>query len=458
MNSPLKKQLLISELEAKEKLRSIGQEHLLKFFYTLSPSEKESLIKQIQALDLDLLKKQQNLFPSPAITPQPFRTSLSCGNLQDHQKGQKLVAEGKIALLVLAGGQGSRLRCKGPKGCVPLTISKHKTLFELLAEKIKAASDQAHRPLEVAIMTSPLNHVEIQAYFVQHAFFGLNPQQITFFYQRMWPFLDFEGNLFLESPNCIALGPNGNGSAFHRLVEIGIFEKWKKKGIEQVNVIPIDNPLADPFDFELFGFHHKNKGEVTIKAVHRRAVHESVGVLAEENERTVIVEYLHLPEKEKQALDNEGNLKFNIANIGLYCVSMSFIQKASSCQLPLHRTKKAVKQIDDKGQETLPSQPNVWKYEEFIFDAFRFADKVSALLYPREMCFAPLKNYEGEDSMESVQEALLACDRKVFTNITGNMPNDERRFELSSKFYYPTRELLEKWSGRELPDKEYIDE
>lgn len=451
---------LLSDEEALAKLKSMGQSHLFKEYHSLTFKQKENLRRQITHLEPELFERQKKFVDASQPSPlHSFDDYALAGNLQDIESGEQCIKEGKTALLILAGGQGSRLRCKGPKGCFGITPVRKRSLFQLVAEKIKAASKWADRPLEVAIMTSPLNHVEVQTYFAQHAFFGLEARQLTFFYQRMWPFLNFDLSLFLEAPDQIARGPNGNGGVFRRLSELDILEKWREMGIEMVNVIPIDNPLADPFDCELFGFHKRKACEVTLKAAFRTNSQESVGVLAKRSDKkSVIVEYLEMDEKEKKSQKENGALKFNIANLGLYCFALSFLQKAAQYELPLHRAKKAVKQMDAEGQTFLPNHPNAWKYEEFIFDIFPLADQVEALIFPREECFAPLKNLEGEDSILSVQEALAAFDRRVFAKITGTEPSSNFVFELSPQFYYPTPELLNKWRGHSLPEETYIHE
>ena len=434
------------------KLLSIGQQHLLAHLSTLSPAQKKSLKDQVEALDIRLFHRMRALTKeeiSQSISP--FTDYTYCGNQQRQERGMQLVKEGKIALAVLAGGQGTRLRYPGPKGCYPVTLIKHKSLFQLLAEKVQAASIQADRPLQLAIMTSPLNHLETQAFFEQHAFFGLMPSQVTFFAQGMWPLMDLSGNFFLEEPAQIAHGPNGNGAIFQRLVEEGIWEKWKQSGIEIVNIVPIDNPLAAPFDFELFAAHATTGCEVSIKATLRRDAHEHVGVLAQVNGKTTVVEYTEMSTADKEATDKERKLKFGIANLSLFSFSMPFIQKMSSQLLPLHRAKKEAVAIGGDG-------PNAWKFEQFIFDVLPYAENIQTIVYPRGSTFAPLKNLKGEDSIESVQAALLAFDRQRYEQVTGVEPPQEACFELAPPFYYPTVEMLKKWKGRPFPKEEYIDE
>lgn len=437
---------MIGEKEARDKLRAMGEEPLLSHWHNLEPYQKENLLLQIDQLDVVFFHRQQEeLLHSQEhhVAFTPFETYYTSGNREDEARGRALLASGKGACLILAGGQGSRLNCRGPKGCVPITRFKHKTLFQLLAEKIKAASLQVGHPLQVAIMTSPLNHVETELYFVQNAFFGLDPRQVTFFYQRMWPFLNLDGHLFLEAPDKIAKGPNGNGGVFRRLVEAGIWKKWGEMGIELVNVLPIDNPLALPFDHELFGLHERVQCEVVVKAALRRSPQEKVGLLVNVEGRPQILEYSELSEEQKSAIVDP------IANLGLYSFSMPFIEKASRCILPLHRAQKTV--------PTLTERVNVWKFEEFIFDVLPLATSCEALLFPRESVFSPLKNIEGEGSIDAVRESLLASDRETYERVTGVALSPTAVFELDPPFYYPTDVLLEKWRGKPFPQKEYIE-
>lgn len=461
MKLPSKSPSILSENKAFSLLRASDQGFLLKEWQALSGPQKESLIRQIAHLDLFFFKSQQEEIikeQKPLYRNfQPFIDYSLEGNSEDFVQGMELVKEGRTALLVLAGGQGSRLKCKGPKGNTKVTYVKQKSIFQLLAEKIKAASFQAQRLLEVAIMTSPLNYVETQTFFAEHAYFGLHPKQVTFFYQQMWPLLDFEGNLFLEERDKIACGPNGNGGIFRSLIEKALIEKWEKMGIEMVSVIPIDNPLAPVFDFELFGFHARQRNDVSLRISMKRTPEEKVGVLASVDNKATIVEYTELPDSQKHAkdLNMAGN---GFANLGIYCFSISFIRKAAGRKLPLHIAKKAVRMMDSNGLSLLSETPNAWKFEEFIFDVLPLADRLHALLSARKNCFAPLKNLSGEDSIDTVRAALLAFDHQVFAKVTGNEPPPNVVFELAPQFYYPTAEFLGKWRGQPFPNKDYIHE
>ncbi len=420
-----------------------------------STSKKQAVTNE--GVDPHLLHRLKHFREvAPVHTLEPFTDYLEWGNPSFKVEGKKLVKAGKVALVVLAGGQGSRLRYDGPKGCYPITLIKRKSLFQFLAEKIQAASLQSERELRVAFMTSPTNRRVTEQFFQTHHFFGLKPDQISFFDQKLWPLLDLEGNVFMESPGQIALGANGNGSVFKSFVESGIWERWQKEGVEMVNVIPVDNPLAAPFDFTLFGAHAASRNDVTAKTTLKEYPEEKVGILARYEGKTVVREYSELSQQEKEAKTEEGKLKYGIANLSLFTFSMPFIERMSRQELPLHRAEKAVKMFKN-GESLFPELPNAYKFEEFIFDVLPLAERVQALLCPRSFTYAPLKNLKGADSISTVQKALLAFDRHVYAEVSGREPLPNVRFELAPQFYYPTDDLLNKWRGKEFPNEDYLD-
>lgn len=445
--------------EALEKLNTIQQPQLLNFWENLSQPQQFHLLQEIEDMDIDTFRIQRSLIKTTNSPNLPnletFSDYSKAGNSYDSDLGIKLIEEGRLGCLIVAGGQGTRLRFNGPKGIFPVTIVKHKSLFQIFAEKVLAASKMAKRPLPLAIMTSPSNHEITCRFFKENHWFGLEENQINFFSQKSLPFLDLEGNLFLEEPYKIAKGPDGNGSALNLLWSSGIVSKWLEKGVEFINFILIDNPLADPFDSELLGFHYRNKNDMTIKCTPRRDVKEKVGVLMKVNGKTHVIEYSELPENERFAINSDGNMKHICANISLFCFSLKFIGKfiEKHRQLPLHKALKAAKYFS--AEDCQLKEKMAWKFEKFIFDILSESFKVKALLFPRDICFSPLKNLSGEDSLVDVQAAIQKRDCYQIEKITGFKP-PERPFELSQDFYYPTPELLLKWKGKSLPDQDYI--
>lgn len=440
-----------------------NEEQLLRFWDQLSTTEQESLAAQMTQIDRQRLQEQKKLIQdSPALslkqqTIEPFEELALSGNRENQLLGADLLKKGAVGCLVLAGGEGSRLRFEGPKGCYPISLIKHKSLFQLCAEKVLSASRLYGRPLQIAFMTSPDNVLETREFFKKNDYFGLDPSQISFFIQGVLPFLDEKGKLFLKSPTQIAKGAAGNGELLQHIATSGLLSRWQELGIQYLNVILIDNPLADPFDAEFAGFHHANAAEISLKCTEKLKPEEKVGVLVKIDNRCTVLEYSELPENEKNKAGSDGRLLHRCANLSLFCFSLSFIQKmqAEKRSLPLHQAWKATAAVDERGNSHQSLVPIAWKFETFIFDWLAYAAKTAAILYPRELCFAPLKNAEGIDSPETVRKSLQERDRAIILLLTG-LPPPDFPFELSADFYYPTAEMREQWKGRKI-STHYVD-
>lgn len=455
---------MIQVSATKDKLAAIGQKHLLQFWDTLPIADREKLSEQIDQLDDFQFIAQRNAIIQPeAQTSEvltPFHDYIKSGSEENMALGKQLIADGKVGCLIVAGGQGTRLQCTGPKGIFPVTLVKQKSLFQFFAERVLAASKQANRPLFVAIMTSPVNHTETVNFFEKNHYFGLDKNQIAFFSQEELPLLDNQGNLFLETPSKISAGPDGNAASLKFFVKSGIWSAWHNQGVRYLNYVHIDNPLADPFDAELTGFHHSQQGDVIIKCVPRKDPLEKVGVIGKKNGKVNVIEYSEISPAERDAMDQDGTLKHLCCNISIFSFDMDFVKNVASQyynKLPFHKAWKAVKYVTPEGVTKLADEPMAWKFEKFIFDVLPFANSVSALLYPRSECFAPLKNVNGTDSINDVQATLQCYDRAAFAKVSETPIAVSKAFELDPQFYYPTQELLAKWKGKPLPDTSYIE-
>lgn len=417
--------------EALKKISSIHQEAILEDWDNWNEEQKQNFLHDIESLDLDIFKQQQaSLSEQEQATTSfgPFTSYFFSGNRHDKELGKKIVAEGKAACLIVAGGQGTRLNFPHAKGMFPIT-PRHKTIFQLFAEKTAAAGSQAGVRLPLAIMTSGENDREVRNYFKVFNYFDLEEDQVSFFTQRSLPFLDQSGDLLVQKDGFLAKGPDGNGSSLYHFVESGIWQQWKDRGIEYVNFILVDNPLADPFDAELIGFHARNQNEISIKCVEKSSPEEKVGVLVEREGKISVVEYTELSDEKRNERDSQGRLAYNCANISLFCLSMDFILqtgKEFKTWAILHKALKNVK----------PLQLQAWKFEYYIFDILLKSGKAQALIYPRSQVFAPLKNAEGENSKSTVQEAIKKRDREVYFESTGEILSDDLAGDLPQSYYY----------------------
>ncbi len=447
-NISLNKQILMPPIDIVSLLTDSCELHLLDKWGNLSDKEKKSFIEQVRQINFQQLQKQKDKLSessdkNKATTFEAYHSYQISGSKQRQEMGLNLIKQGRVGCVVLAGGQGTRLGFNGPKGLFPISPLSKKTLFQVLAEKVLAASIQAGMSLQIAIMTSPQNDEQTRDYFLSNENFGLDPFQINFFSQGQLPLLNTSGELFFEDRGVIAEGPYGNGKCCHDFMDSPIAEKWRRLGIQQTTVIPIDNPLADPYDAELVGHQVENRADLTLKCVLRGDPEEHVGVVVREGYFCRVVEYSELSREEKYARLPDGSLKHQCANISLFCFSLSFINLISTLHpdLPLHPTyKKAKAYNDDEDNDALISISYAWKFEFYIFDLMVWANKTAVILFPREDCFAPLKNVSGDCSIETVQQKIRDKEKKILESIPGQKV-PETAFELPAQFYYPTEEL-----------------
>lgn len=399
-------------------------------------------LKRGASLAMNLETMRKLLYSPREITMegvQPWTEAAAAGSLDRKKKGDKLISEGKVGCILIAGGQGTRLGFDGPKGIYPLTSFKKKSLFQIFAEKVQAAGKKAGRELPLAIMTSRQNDAVTRSFFLENNFFGLNKEQIFFFEQGMLPLLDETGNTFLDQSGHTAYGPDGNGDCLKHFSLSGIAKKWQEMGIHYVLSILIDNPLSDPYDAELVAFHEESGGDLVVKCTNRLHSQEKMGVLAKKEGKMCVVEYSELPQKEMEACLPDHSLKYHLANITNFSFSMPFIEKAKEFDLPLHVAHKA----------------GFWKFEKFIFDLLPLANAPQVIAYPREICYAPLKVASGDNGTEHVRMRLQAYEKILYTNISGLEP-PHFPFELSMDFYYPTEEFTKKWRGKKIEKEGYI--
>jgi UDP-N-acetylglucosamine/UDP-N-acetylgalactosamine diphosphorylase len=189
----------------------------------------------------------------------------------------------------------------------------------------------------------------------------------------------------------IAEGPNGNGSMVKAFYQSKIALKWKDRGVDFVNVVLIDNALADPFDAELLGFTAHRQLTAGIKAIEKKSPDEPLGVIGTDGIQPFLIEYTDLLEEEKTLQNPDGTLLWRIANLSLFCFSLSFLLEMgsnSSLELPWH----------------LAYKKSVWKFETFLFDILLWAKKWDVLLFPRDLCYAPLKTKEDLQIIRNILE------------------------------------------------------
>jgi UDP-N-acetylglucosamine/UDP-N-acetylgalactosamine diphosphorylase len=403
------------ELEiVRQTLQAHGQEHVLRFYDELSEPQQKSLLEQLAGIDFarldDLVARYVGQRPSldvperivpPRIVPAHPTGELAEECDEARRRGEVLLSAGKVAALVVAGGQGTRLGSDGPKGCLEVTPVTRKPLFQTFAEQILAAARRAKAPIPWYVMTSPTNDVDTRAFFRRHNHFGLNPKDVFFLVQGTLPTIGFDGKLLLAGKGEVAMAPDGHGGTLQALRKSGALDDMAARGVELISYFQVDNPLVRCVDPLFLGLHDLRGAEMSAKCLPKRDPMEKLGNFCVVDGKATVIEYSDMPEELARATTDDGHLRFPAGSIAIHVLSRSFVERLTAdgqCSLPLHRADKAVPYIGDGGQLLEPGEPNVVKLEMFVFDALPLAAETVILETRRSEEFSPVKNAEGEDS------------------------------------------------------------
>jgi len=415
----------------KELLQEHSQNHLLAFWDYLSPDQRQDLLTQLNSLDWPKIdgyvaacvkntpsvKLPADLAPPEFYTAQPKNAHERRKYAQARELGEKLISAGKVAAVVVAGGQGTRLGFDRPKGDLPITPVKNKTLFRIFAETIAAASNKYRATCPWYIMTSPFNHHQTIEIFRKNDYYGLEPNNVFIFQQGTLPNFSFDGKILLADKGQIAASPDGHGGGLKALYVGGAVDDMKKRGIEFISYWQVDNPLINIFDPLFIGLHALGRCEMSSKTVIKTGPYEKVGNFCIADGMLTVIEYSDLPddlaEKQNpvgQAIPcGNGSLAFQLGSIAIHIISTAFVEKlnAHGFSLPIHRAVKKISHIDRKGNIIEPKKPNGIKLETFIFDALPLAENSIILETIRSQEFAPTKNATGTDSIETTRQMII---------------------------------------------------
>ena len=305
----------------------------------------------------------------------------------------------------MAGGQGTRLGHNGPKGTFKLDVyGKGKYLFEILAENLKEANKRYNVVIPWYIMTSKENNNETVEFLEKNNYFGYDKETVIIFEQGELPLIDLEGKLLIGKDGKIKEASDGNGGVFSSLRTTGALADMKERGIKWVFIGGVDNALLKMADTILLGMAIDKDVQIASKSVVKANPHEKVGVFCKMNGHPKVIEYSELPEKMAEELDNNGELKYGESHIMCNLFTIDAIEKISKEPLIYHSAIKKNTYLDENKNEVIPKEPNSYKFEAFIFDAFEFFDDIAILRGKREDDFAPVKNKEGVDSPRTAKE------------------------------------------------------
>jgi UDP-N-acetylglucosamine/UDP-N-acetylgalactosamine diphosphorylase len=402
-------------------LAAIGQSHLYAFYQQLGAAEQVELDRQISTLDWPLLselirtvvlhpeplKLPENIEPAPYFEHQPQNSMMVEKYRHARSIGEQLLKNNQVAAFVVAGGQGSRLGWNGPKGTFPATPIKKKPLFQCFAEYIRAMELRFKCTIPFYLMTSTANHQATVDFWNQHHFFGLPESQVMFFAQDMLPAVSLDGKVLLETPGTLALSPNGHGGSLLALHKSGALADMQRRGVTQISYFQVDNPIVRCVDPLFLGLHEMERSDMSSKILPKVSSREKLGNLCLVDGKMTVIEYSDLPDTLAEQRTADGQLRFRAGSIALHAIRCDFVQRlnARGFALPYHRAEKKVPCVDiSTGKSIAPEKPNAVKMETFVFDALPLANRSIVYETDRVDEFAPIKNAEGVDSIESSRE------------------------------------------------------
>jgi UDP-N-acetylglucosamine/UDP-N-acetylgalactosamine diphosphorylase len=398
--------------DVKKILENEEQTHLLRFYDELKESEKEQFLEQLSAIDyglLDLLRDKDELGKKGVISP-----ITKCVSIEDAKAnkehfesiGLDAIKKGKVAALLLAGGQGTRLGSDKPKGMYNIGITKDVYIFERIVRNLLDVVEKSGAWIPLYIMTSEKNNDDTIDFFEKMNYFGYDKKYVEFFVQEMAPACDYNGKIYLEEKGRVATSPNGNGGWFISLMKSGIGEKAKKAGVEWINVFAVDNVCQRIADPVFVGATIDSGMPSGSKVVSKVSPEEKVGVLCYEDGKPSIVEYYELSEEMRYERNEKGDLVYKDGVILNYLFRFDKLEDIMNNQLVVHIVEKKIPYINDEGEKVSPEEPNGYKFETLVLDMIHMMDDCLAFEVDRSYEFAPIKNKTGVDSVESARELL----------------------------------------------------
>ncbi|MBI85523.1 MAG: UDP-N-acetylglucosamine pyrophosphorylase [Planctomycetaceae bacterium] len=450
-------------------LAPFNQEHVLQFWEELNSEERQSIAWEIRALDLtqlDELWKRRDLQSTEGdiagriSAPPSYRLHDSDQDIsrqQAERAGEEVLRAGTVGVVIVAGGQGSRLGFAHPKGMYPIGSVSDASLFQILIEKVRAAGNRFGVPLPVYVMTSPATHLETVDFLEKHERFGLGEDDLVVFCQGVMPAVESAtGKLLLQNKASLCLSPDGHGGLLAALDQARLFQSMRTRGVDCLFYVQVDNPLAPVAEPQYLGYHVLSCSDVTTLVIEKRNAFEKVGNVVAVDGKLRIIEYSDFPKEQAVAQASDGSLLSWAGNIAVHVFDVGFLEKAASgrIKMPFHLACKKLACISQHGQSVDPSEPNAIKFERFIFDLLPAAGQAIVVEVDRGETFAPVKNPpEAEHDTPGTAQAQMAGIHRAWLQKAGIQVDSGTPVEISPLFAWDAKELQEKLSSKTAIDR-----
>ena len=435
---------------------------MLRWWPELDPAQKHALLVELQSLDLVRLApliagitsrveqetagdRAARATPPASLVRLPERGGDPAEWQRAEEMGNWLLRGKKVGAILVAGGQGTRLGFDHPKGMFSIGPVSGNSLYQLLSEQLVARSRAAGASIPYYIMTSSATHDETRKFFQEHHYFGLDPDDVSFFQQASLPAVDDDGHILLDEKGKLTSSPDGHGGLLHALKHAGLLGVMADRGIEYLYYHQVDNPAAIVCDPAFLGLHALRDSEMSTKVVAKTSAAERMGVAVDVDGHTEIIEYSDLPAERAAAVGPDGKLLLWAGSTAIHVFNRAFLARLAidGGPLPYHYARKAIPYVNEAGERIEPTQPNGWKFEQFIFDALPHAEATLVVEADRAREFLPVKNHDGADSPVTVQGGLLQLYRQWLTE-AGAVVAPQARIEISPLFAADAAEVKKK--------------
>lgn len=410
-----------------------GQGHVFRFLDSLDGAARDALFEQARGIDLANcgalhavrepdVKGREVEPPGTEVIRRDTTVDHRRMRASSRERGVDEIAAGRLAVVVAAGGQGTRLGSTAPKGMWPCGPASGKPLLHWLAEKTLYWSRKTGGPIPFVLMVSAATEAATLRFLRWHQYFGLDPTWVRTARQASLPALDDSGRLLLAARNRIAMAPNGHGGLYRALRDAKLLDLLADHGVRTLSYVQVDNPMILPVDPVFLGFHLRRESLISSKSVRKTEPGERVGVFARVDGRSAVLEYSELTPQQATSCEVDGSLSFSQGSIAAHCIDLGFARRMADHGLPIHRARKSVPYVDETGAVVRPETPNATKFETFLFDAIPLAERSLVLETRREDEFSPIKNSAGNDSPATARRDLEGMFRRWMTGVGKRPP------------------------------------
>uniref|UniRef100_A0A0D9X5E9 UDP-N-acetylglucosamine pyrophosphorylase n=1 Tax=Leersia perrieri TaxID=77586 RepID=A0A0D9X5E9_9ORYZ len=363
--------------ELLERLKDYGQEGAFALWDELAPEERDFLVRDIESIDLARIDRivrcslRSQGVPVPAVEPVP---ESSVSTVEDRtpedkqrwwKRGLKAISEGKLAVVLLAGGQA-----------LAFLLGSHFSNFKLNE-------------------------------FCAYRSWLLSPLMVTFFQQGTIPCVSADGRFIMETPYKVARAPDGNGGVYAALKSQRLLDDMAGRGVKYVDCYGVDNVLVRVADPTFLGYFIDKGVSAAAKVVRKAYPQEKVGVFVQRGRGgpLSVVEYSEMDAAMTTEINQRtGRLRYCWSNVCLHMFTLDFLNQVTNSL-----EKDSIYHLAEKKIPSIHGYTAGLKLEQFIFDVFTYSPSTALFEILREEEFAPVKNANGAtyDTPDSARLMLL---------------------------------------------------